>query len=173
MCPKCSRVQFSLKHLRMCQVRQPLYCPNKCGATFYYGKGELLNVIKDMKYHSHQLCSALPQNKPKDQLLYLIHRPSQSLIYYTYNLLKAHGIIDKYTTWQRWNYELFNTIYWNKDHWIYLSWVDAMKDTCMNIPCDECQIKESERTRHNTKPKVYIQRSKQIKTDVYQRVIAQ
>lgn len=135
-------------------------CPNKCGTTFYYPIEELKQLIKDMKYHSNVLCSLLPQNKT-DELLYMIHRPYQSLRYFTYVLLKENGIISKYTTWQEWEYKLFLDIDWNKDHWIYLAWLDAMKDTCMNIPCNECQLKDYYRTQaHNDlkkKPHIHTQ----------------
>ena len=133
------------------------------------------------------LCHVRPVNRDNtigvrpDELLYLIHRPSQSLSYFTYKLLKDNDLLYKYTTWVQWNDHMFLDINWVANHWIYLLWKEEMTDTCMNIPCDECRQKEIDRaTRHSfIKKQLYIQRAKAransrrlITIDERQRVLA-
>jgi len=134
-----------------------------------------------------RLCQIRPVNRDTttsvrpDPILYLIHRPYQSLSYFTYVTLKQYKIIDKYMKWVDFNNYTFLDIDWKEYDFIYYAWKLAMTDTCMNIPCDECRQKEIDRaTQHSfMKKQLYIQRarnkaiSKRQAIDESQRVITQ
>lgn len=104
---------------------------------------------------------------PPDSILYLIHRPHQSLEYFTYSFMKENGLLDKYTTWKEWDFNMFPAMDWTESNWIYVAWKEAMKDTCMNIPCDECRQKEIDRNTRKSfdKRTLYIQRARQRKAE--------
>ena len=88
-----------------------------------------------------------------------LHLKAPSFMYWLYNKLKELKLIDRYMTWETWNFEF---IKWS--NYFFPMYESETRNTCRNIPCWQCQIDSTNKViAHNVikkeiKRRGYIQR---------------